>query len=64
MADNTIGYSEPVSPDKKFASQSFARGVDTVHRKEVCLGDNNTNAAIAAVKNAAPAAARNLPPGG
>lgn len=49
MANATIDIKEDASPTKKLASQSFTRGVDTVHQEEVALGDGTNNGRLVAV---------------
>src|SRR5574342_1139903 len=46
MANNTIDIKEDASPTKKLASQSFTRGVDTVHQEEIVIGDGSTDGTI------------------
>jgi len=48
VANNTIDIAEG-TPTKKLASQSFTRGVDTVHQEEVVIGDGTTDGRIASV---------------
>jgi len=48
VANNTIDIAEG-TPTKKLASQSFTRGVDTVHQEEVVIGDGTTDGRIATV---------------
>lgn len=49
MANASIDIKEDAAPTKKLASQSFTRGVDTVHQEEVVIGDGSTNGLILGV---------------
>jgi len=49
MANDVVNIKEDASPTKKLASQSFTRGVDTVHQEEVTIGDGTNNGRVVAV---------------
>ena len=49
MANDLINIKEDAAPTKKLASQSFTRGVDTVHQEETVIGDGTNNGRIVAV---------------
>lgn len=56
MADSALLTIDlPAVVDLRLATQTFARGADTVHREEVVIGNTGTNAALAAVLDADPA---------
>lgn len=49
MANDLINIKEDASPTKKLASQSFTRGVDTVHAEETVITDGVNNGRIVSV---------------
>lgn len=52
MANDTISIKEDAAPTKKLASQSFVRGVDTVHQEEIAIGDGTNNGRLVAISAA------------
>src|SRR3990172_11420135 len=49
MANSSIDIKEDASPTKKLASQTFTRGIDTVHQEEITIGDGATDGRVVAV---------------